>query len=101
MSACINQAAKNIDKIDKINTLYEETIEKSKTLIRSSGILDVIDIMFEYPIFTSNTIKERLEIPPATLNGYLRKLMDARIIYTDGKIRNRKYFFYDLINIIR
>lgn len=101
LNACIDQASKNIDKIDRINALYEETIEKSKTLVRSSGIQDVINIIFEYPVFTSNTIKSRLDIPSATLNGYLRKLIDAKIIYTDGKIRNRKYFFYDLINIIR
>ncbi len=101
LKACIDQAAKNIDKIDKINILYEETITKSRNLVRSSGIQDVIDIIFEYPIFTSNTIKERLKIAPATLNGYLKLLVDAKIIYSDGKLRNRKYFFYDLINIIR
>jgi Fic family protein len=101
LMACIDQAAKNIDKIDRINILYEETIAKSRTLVRSSGIQDVIDIIFEYPIFTSNTIKERLEIAPATLNGYFKLLVDAKIIYSDGKLRNRKYFFYDLMNIIR
>lgn len=101
LMACIDQAAKNIDKIDKINVLYEETILKSKSLVRSTGIQDVINIIFEYPIFTSNTFKNKLGIAPATLNGYLRKLVDAKIIFTDGRTRNRKYFFYDLINIIR
>ena len=101
LMACIDQAEKNIDKIDKINSLYEKVIERSKTIVRSSSMQDVINVIFEYPIFTSNLIKENLSIAPATLNGYLKKLVDARIIYTDGKSRNRKYFFYDLINIIR
>ena len=101
LMACIDQATKNIDKIETINILYENTVAKSKTLVRSSGIQAVIDIIFEYPIFTSNTIKERLEIASATLNGYLKLLVDAKIIYSDGRLRNRKYFFYDLINIIR
>ncbi|HBL06359.1 MAG TPA: Fic family protein [Clostridium sp.] len=101
LTACINQAAKNIDKIDKINDLYDDTMEKTKSLVRSSNIQDVIDILFLYPIFTTKLIREKLPIAPATLNGYLRKLVDARIIYTDGKPRNKKYFFYDLINIIR
>lgn len=101
LAACINQAEKNIDKIDKINKLYEDVMEKSKTLVRSSSILDVINVMFEYPIFTSKILKQNILIAPATLNGYLKKLVDARIIYTDGRSRNRKYFFYDLMNIIR
>lgn len=101
LAACINQAEKNIDKIDKINKLYEDVMEKSKTLVRSSSILDVINVIFEYPIFTSKILKQNILIAPATLNGYLKKLVDARIIYTDGRSRNRKYFFYDLMNIIR
>lgn len=101
LTACISQAAKNIDKINRINNLYEETIEKSKSLVRSSSIQEVIDILFLYPIFTTKLIREKLSIAPATLNGYLKRLVDARIIYTDGKSRNRKYFFYDLINILR
>ena len=101
LSACIDQAAKNIEKIDKINVLYESTIEKSKRLVRSPGIQDVINIIFEYPVFSTNTIKSRLDIASATLNGYLKRLVDSKIIYTDGKARNRKYFFYDLMNIIR
>ncbi|MFA9397388.1 MAG: Fic family protein [Clostridiaceae bacterium] len=101
LMACIDQADKNIDKINKINNLYEDVMGKSKSLTRSSSIQDVIDIMFQYPIFTSNKIRENLSIAPATLNGYLKKLVDARIIYSDEKPRNRKYFFYDLISIIR
>lgn len=101
LMACIDQAEKNIDKINKINNLYENVMEKSKLLTRSSSIHGVIDIMFQFPIFTSNKIRENLSIAPATLNDYLKKLVDARIIYSDEKPRNRKYFFYDLINIIR
>jgi hypothetical protein len=33
--------------------------------------------------------------------GYLRKLVDAKIVYPDEKPRNRKYYFYDLISILR
>lgn len=99
--ACINQADKNIDKINKMNNLYEDVIEKSKSLTRSSSIQEIINIIFQFPIFTSNKIRENMSIPPATLNGYLKRLVDARIIYSDEKRRNRKYFFYDLINIIR
>lgn len=101
IDACIKQSNKVIDKIDEIDSLYEDVISKSKQLVRSPGILNVIDLIFEYPIFTTNKIRGEIEIAPATLNGYLNKLVEAKIIYSDGRSRNRKYFFYDLLDIIR
>ena len=57
--------------------------------------------MFEKPIFTKKTILERVEIPGSTLGNYLNKLEEEKLIYSDGKVRNKKYYFYDLINILR
>jgi len=57
--------------------------------------------MFEKPIFAKKTILERVDIPSSTLALYLKKLEDEQIIYSDGKIRNKKYYFYDLINILK
>ena len=34
-------------------------------------------------------------------NRYLNTLVDARILYTDDKSRNRTFFYYDLLNILR
>jgi hypothetical protein len=62
---------------------------------------EVIDAMFEFPIFTKVKISSKVIIPTTTLDGYLRKLVEAKIIYSDQKPRNRKYYFYDLINILR
>lgn len=57
--------------------------------------------MFEKPIFTKKTILERVEIPSSTLAVHLNKLEDEKLIYSDGKMRNKKYYFYDLISILR
>ena len=95
------QCDKDLEKIDAIDSLYEKISDKAKELIRTPGILQVIDLIFEYPIFTTKLIRDKIKIAPATLNGYLAKLVEAKVIYSDGKNRNRKYFFYDLLNIIR
>ena len=63
-------------------------------------MIDVIDAIFRYPIFTTANIHDNLEISASTLNNYLNKLCESNIIYSDGAARNRKYFFYDLISII-
>lgn len=101
LSACIKEAQKVKIKILKINELFEDTLKKSKLLVNSSRMVDVINLIFEYPIFNTKRIRDRLNIAPATLNGYLNKLVDARIVYSDEKAINRKYYFYDLIDILR
>ncbi|MBW9173149.1 Fic family protein [Clostridium estertheticum] len=101
LSACINESHKLIDKIEKINELYNVAMDKSTKIINSNKMRQVIDVIFEFPIFTKNKIKSRMTIPVTTLDGYLKKLVEAKIIYSDEKPRNRKYYFYDLINILR
>ncbi len=101
LESCIRQADKNILKIDKVNHLYEVTINKAKEISNTTKLIDVIDIIFKYPIFTTAKIREELEISISTLNIYLNKLCEHKIIYSDGAARNRKYYFYDLMSIIR
>lgn len=100
LHACIAQADKNIQKIDAVNLLYENTVAKAKEITNTTTMIDVIDIIFMYPIFTTANIRDHLEISPSTLNNYLNKLCESNVIYSDGAARNRKYFFYDLISII-
>lgn len=100
LNACSSQTDKNIQKIDAVNTLYENTVARAKDITNTITMIDVIDTIFRYPIFTTANIHDNLEISASTLNNYLSKLCDSNIIYSDGAARNRKYFFYDLISII-
>jgi len=101
LSACINESNKLMVKIEKINELYTGAINQSIEIIDSSKMREVIDVIFEFPIFTKSKINSNINIPTTTLDGYLRKLVEAKIINSDGRSRNRKYYFYDLINILR
>lgn len=58
-------------------------------------------LLYKYPIVNSSTIAQCSNIPSATINRYLNVLVDADILYTDDKSRNRTYFYYDLLNILR
>ena len=101
LNACIAETTKGINKIDRINVLYDETLNKAKAISGNSKIIELIDVLFEYPVITSKTITSRIQISPATLHNYLNKLVEAHIIHPDNKLRNRKYYFYDLIDILR
>lgn len=101
LNACIAETNKGIEKIEKINALYDETLTQAKMLINNNKVTDLINILFEYPVFTTKTIRNRSDISPATLNTYLKKLVDANIIHSDDRPRNRRYYFYDLMDVLR
>lgn len=101
INAIINQANQNIRLIEKIDQLYNVTIDESRKIINSNKLIDIVNIMFKRPIFNKKRILEMVDIPSSTLGVYLNKLEEKQIIYSDGKARNKKYYFYDLINILR
>ena len=101
INAMVTQAKKNILLIDQIDKLYNKTIDDCKDSINSNKLIDIVNVMFDKPIFTKKKIADKVNIPSSTLGVYLNKLEEKQIIYSDGKIRNKKYYFYDLINILR
>ena len=87
--------------ISDINLLYEKDLEKASGLVRTGNMITLINFLYKYPIVNAVTIAQCSDIPPATINRYLNILVDAEILYTDDKSRNRTYFYYDLLNILR
>lgn len=101
IEAMVTQANKNIELIENIDKLYEKTLGEGRAVIKSERVIDLIDVIFKMPIFTKKKLLELIDIPSSTLGSYLNKLEEKRVIYSDGKRRNRKYYFYDLIDILR
>ena len=95
------QCEKYIEIISKINNLYEKHSALARDLARSSGIVDVINALYQFPITTAKQMAETTKVPQASVNRYLSLLVDNKILYTDGKSRNRAYYYYDLIEILR
>lgn len=96
-----NQCDKYIRMISDINLLYEKDLEKASGLVRTGNMRTLINLLYKYPIVNSSTIAQCSNIPSATINRYLNVLVGADILYTDDKSRNRTYFYYDLLNILR
>lgn len=95
------QCRKYIRIFDEMNKLYDKTVKQACELIKSSNAVDLIDVMFKYPVLDSKTVQNETSISITTVNRYLNILVDNNILYTDGKQRNRHFFFYDLIALIR
>ncbi|MTI70998.1 MAG: Fic family protein [Firmicutes bacterium] len=95
------QALKNINIINEIDKLYEKDLEQVMNLINSTNVVDLIKSMFRRPIFDVKTISSLAGIPDSTCRRYLSILEEERIIYSDNKVRNRKYYYYNLLDLLR
>ena len=95
------QCDKYIKIISDINTLYDQHMKKACHLARSSNIVEIVNILYRYPVISAKQISKLTEIPPTSVNRYLNLLVENQMIYTDNKSRNRTYYYFDLLDIIR
>ncbi|MCR5082901.1 MAG: Fic family protein [Parasporobacterium sp.] len=95
------QCEKYIQIISKINTLYERHLDIACKLARSAKVVDVVNVLYQYPIITGKQIADITQVPQTSVNRYLSMLVDNKILYTDNKSRNRTYYYYDLLGILR
>lgn len=95
------QCEKYISIISKINALYEKHLDIACKLAKSSNIVDVVNVFYKYPFTTGRRIHEITGVPMTSINRYLNLLVDNRILFSDNKKRNRTYYYYDLLEILR
>ncbi len=95
------QCRKYIETFNNINALYEFTIKRTCELISSSNAVAIVNSLFRHPVLDLSILQLETQIPPATINRYLNLLSSNGVIYPGSKKRNRQFFFYDLIGLIR
>ena len=95
------QCDKYIQLITKINALYNDHITKACALARSSGMVDVIDALYKNPITNAKQVAEVTKAPQTSVNRFLGLLVDNKILYSDNKPRNRTYYYYALLDLLR
>ena len=95
------QCTKYIAVVDSINSLYEKDLARTREVIGNSKVVDLVNLLYKYPVITASVVTQFTNISPATATRYLNILTDLHLLYTDGKARNRVFFYYDLLNVIR
>ena len=94
------QCDKYIDMVDRINELYEKDLEIAKSVIKSNKVVDLMNLLYSYPIINATIVTKNLEIAPATATRYLNDLADIKIIYSNQRQRHRVFYYYNLLDII-
>lgn len=101
LSTVTIQCEKYIQIISRINALYEKHLGIARQLARSSNVVDVVNVLYQYPIVTGKQIAEITHVPQTSVNRYLSMFVNSKILYTDNKSRNRTYYYYELLDILR
>lgn len=101
LTTVTKQCEKYIDIISRINALYEKDLSIARELARSSNIVDIINTLYLYPIVTAKQVADQTGIPLTSVSRYLGILTDNKMLITDNKSRNRTYYYYELLDILR
>lgn len=98
LKSSISQADYYVNKLEKIESLYEEMLKISDEYnVRA----DLIKFIFKYPVFDIKTVQYNLGISYNAARNNVDKLVKSGKVYPDDKKRNRTYRFYDLLDIMR
>ena len=101
LATVTKQCDKYIQIITEINALYSKHMDKACDMARSSNMVDIINALYQYPITNAKQIATLTKIPMTSVNRYLGQLVESQILFTDNKSRNRTFFYYDLLEILR
>ena len=82
LKAVKEQGRKNAKRVENILKLYEEVRIKIRDLTRSEYTNDIVDSIFDKPLFRSSDIQKRTNIPKQTLMPIIKKLINGNIIIT-------------------
>ncbi len=95
------QCERDIKFIEQLDDLRSVVNEKLRNEINSINIDHVVDAIFKNPIFTCKNLCENTGIKETNMRKYIQKMIDLEIIFVSQQKRNKRYYFSDLLDIIR
>lgn len=101
LATVVKQCDKYIRIITEINELYNNHMESACEIAHSSNMVNIINTLYKFPITNAKQIADVTNIPMTSVNRYLSKLVENKILYTDNKSRNRTFYYFDLLEILR
>jgi len=100
LNAIYIQSNNNIQKINKILSLYNQLKEDIIDIPTPKNSIKVLDFLFSTPIFSAKLFIEKTNIEKRNVYRIIDFLVDKEIIFPDDKERNKTYYFDKLLKII-
>ncbi len=97
LNSALNQADKYINKLEKIENLYSKF---ERHALEHKINIYFVKFLFKMPVFAIKDVTKELNISDNTARKYVNSFVENNMIYPDNKSRNKKYYNYDIINIV-
>lgn len=100
LKMCTMQTEKHIQYIESLNAIYDTVSEKMKKIINSQKYEEILSCIFNQPIITSTYLAKNINISLSQARKYLAVLENEQILFGDDRTRGRKYYFFELLNLL-
>jgi len=99
LNGIIIQAKSNTHKAYEILNLYTSFKNESDN-IKSLYFIQILDFIFQHPIFTVKQLSEHTAASKQTLYTVLNKMAELNMISSNNKIKNKTFIFTKLLSIV-
>ena len=103
LQAVITQAQQNGRTLREIMGLYEATKLQVRDITHSPHSLQLIDALFDRPIFTAADIAKRAGVPKPTIHKFIRSMLNEGVLETVREAAGRRpaiLTFAELLNTL-
>lgn len=99
LEGIIVQSNVNTTKAMKIQNLYE-TFKEYNTSIKSVYYIDILDFIFDHPIFNATQVTEKISASKQTVYNILNKMTANEIVSVSTHSKNNIYVCEKILNIV-
>lgn len=101
LTAIIETSKRTLNTIGKMDKLYDD-LKESITSVNSIYAINLLDTLFETPVVTFVSLRDRLNAKsPQTIYNLLQKFIEKGIlIENNDKQRGREFTFESLVNLL-
>lgn len=103
-TAVREQAIKNLEITEKIQSLYDEMKYKFSEVLSSKYSINALDFVFTNPVFRNNRFTNKSSVPPNTAAKFSKKLLEEGLLVTVEEFSGNRpalYSFEPLMNLVR
>ncbi len=101
LDSIVNQTTRDIGFIDNINMLYEKVVKIMRSSINTNNTEIFVQEIFKNPIFTTDKIYKEIGINKNTIRSYIGVLEKEKILFRGQQKRNVRFYFMDLLDLLK
>lgn len=101
ISTVNKQALHNIEILKKVDESYEKLLSVLQAKTKNNKIIDFARYIYKNPVFNIKQLSEEIDLNKQTTRKYVNFLVEKELIYSNGVNRNKIYFNYNLLELLR